>query len=244
MNHSQTDPKLNSIVLHQWEASPFCRKVAHMLKFKGLSYEVVNYNGLRGVMALRLSQVGKLPVLDVRGLRVQDSTRIARYLDEAFPDTPALYPRDPRTRAQAELWEDWADEVLYWFEGYFRLYDTKALEMFIALMCEGRPKWERWPLKYLLKFAGSLSIKAQGLGRMKPENVKAEFLMHLDRIEITLAESGWLVGKTQTIADMAVGSQMLEVVRTSYLREEILRRPNMSRWIQALSSPHGLRIGT
>lgn len=228
------------IVLHQWEASPFCRKVAHMLKFKGLPYEVVNYNGLRGIMALRLSQVGKLPVLDVKGQRIQDSTRIARFLDEHYPGTPALYPADPRTRAQVELWEDWADEVLYWFEGYFRLNDPQAFAQFIALMCAGRPKWEQAPLKLLLKVAGSMSIKAQGLGRMSPDNVKAEFLRHLDRIDTTLAETGWLVGPTQTVADMAVGAQLLEVVRTSPLRDEILRRPHMARWIAALRPQHGL----
>lgn len=228
------------IVLHQWEASPFCRKVAHMLQFKGLPYEVSNYNGLRGIMALRLSQVGKLPVLDVKGQRVQDSTRIARFLDEHYPNTPALYPSDPRSRALVELWEDWADEVLYWFEGYFRINDPKALAQFIALMCEGRPTWERAPLKLLLKVAGSMSIKAQGLGRMRPESVKAEFLRHLDRIDTTVADTGWLVGPTQTVADMAVGAQLLEVVRTSPLRDEILRRPHMARWIAALRPQHGL----
>ena len=236
MPHSLARP--DQIILHQWEASPFCRKVGHMLRFKGLQYDVVNYNGLRGIMALRLSQVGKLPVLDVKGQRIQDSTHIARFLDEQFPNTKPLYPADVRSRALVELWEDWADEVLYWFEGYFRLNDPKALAQFIALMCEGRPKWERLPLKMLLKFAGGLSIKAQGLGRMGPADVKVAFLRHLDRIDLTLAETGWLVGNTQTVADMAVGAQLLEVVRTSYLRDEIMKRAHLGKWITALKPNH------
>jgi glutathione S-transferase len=91
----------SSIVLHQWEISPFCQKVARALRFKGLSYETVNYNGLLAAKVGRLSKVGKLPVLDIDGKRIQDSTRIARYLDGHQPK-PALYPADPQQRALAE----------------------------------------------------------------------------------------------------------------------------------------------
>ena len=222
-----------TIVLHQWEASPFCRKVGRILDFKGLPYEVHNYNGLRGVMALRLSKVGKLPVLDVQGVRVQDSTQIARVLDELYPDV-LVYPVDPLERAQAELWEDWADEVLYWFEGYFRIKDDIALNHFVKLMCEGRSNVEHKLLKSMLKVGGEASLKMQGIGRMSRENVEAEFWRHLDRIELTLSSSDWLVGTNKTIADIAVGSQLLEFVHTSPLRGEIEQRPHLKAWLQRL----------
>ncbi|MCL9677691.1 glutathione S-transferase family protein [Acinetobacter sp. ACZLY 512] len=222
-----------TIVLHQWEASPFCRKVGRILDFKGLSYEVYNYNGLRGVMALRLSKVGKLPVLDVQGLRVQDSTKIARLLDELYPDK-LIYPLDPLERAKAELWEDWADEVLYWFEGYFRIKDDIALSHFVKLMCEGRSNVEYILLKSMLKVAGEAGLKMQGIGRMSRENVEAEFWRHLDRIELTLSSSNWLVGTNKTIADIAVGSQLHEFVRTSPLRREIEQRPHLNAWLKRI----------
>ena len=69
-------------------------KVARALKFKGISYETINYNGILGAKVPLLSKVGKVPVIDHKGQRIQDSTRIARYLDETFPDTPRLYPED------------------------------------------------------------------------------------------------------------------------------------------------------
>ena len=55
----------------------------------------------------------------------------------------------------------------------------------------------------------------QGLGRMKAENVEEEFIRHLDRIEQVLSQSEWLVGNSQTIADIAVVAQLGEVIRTS-----------------------------
>ena len=229
----------DGIVLHQWEASPFCRKVAHALRAKNLPFTTIDHNGLRGLRALRLSKVGKLPVLDVQGQRIQDSTRIARYLDEAFPEHP-LYPTDSRERALVELWEDWSDEVLYWFEGHYRLTNPVALNHFIGMMCAGRPTWEQHVLKALLKVGGSISMKAQGIGRMSPETVHAEFLRHLDRIDLCLADTGWLVGKCRTMADIAVSSQLLEFVRTSPERHLVLDRPHLGAWARKLMHDHGM----
>lgn len=96
-----------------------------MLKFKGIPFETINYNGLLGSKVPLLSKVGKLPVVDINGERVQDSTRIARYLDQHFPELPRLYPEDPMQCAYTELWEDWADEVLYFYEVHFRVSDKK-----------------------------------------------------------------------------------------------------------------------
>lgn len=224
------------ITLHQWEISPFCQKVARALRHKGLGFETVNYNGLLGAKAARLSKVGKLPVLDIDGQRIQDSTCIARYLDEHRPG-PSLYPADPQQRALVELWEDWSDELLYWFEVWFRLKDPEALDEAARLSSEGRRSVERLPTKLLLKAGLSLQLFSQGLGRMSRENVEAEFLRHLDRIETVLAASDWLVGEARTIADIAVGSQLLEVQRTSTrMRPELSKRPRLAAWLERMQT--------
>lgn len=226
----------DAIVLHQWEISPFCQKVARALRHKGLAFETVDYNGLLGAKVGRLSKVGKLPVLDIDGQRIQDSTCIARYLDEHYPDA-RLYPADPQQRALVELWEDWSDELLYWFEVWFRLKDPQALDQAVRLSSEGRSAAERLPTKLMLKAALSLQLFSQGLGRMSRESVEAEFLRHLDRIEITLERSDWLVGKALSIADLAVGSQLLEVRRTSSrIRPELSKRARLTAWLERIES--------
>ena len=225
----------DSIVLHQWEISPFCRKVAKALRHKGLVFDTVDYNGVLGAKAPGLSKVGKLPVLDINGQRIQDSTRIVRYLDEAYPELPRLYPLEPLARAQVELWEDWSDEYLYWFEVYLRAHDADALEQAVAISTVGRPAFEGKILKPLLKTALTAQVYMQGLGRMAQADVEAEFIRHLDRIELVLAQTGWLVGAEKTVADMAVGAQLAEVVRTSAaMRPHILQRLHLAAWLKQL----------
>lgn len=225
----------SSVVLHQWEISPFCQKVARMLRFKGITFETVNYNGILGAKVPMLSKVGKVPVLDINGQRIQDSTRIARYLDEAFPDAPRLYPTDPMQKAAVELWEDWADELLYFYEVYLRVNNPEALAEAVRISSEGRPSYESALVKQFIKFELKTQLFFQGTGRMAHGDIKAEFRRHLDRIELVLAQTGWLVGDQQSIADIAVGSQLAEVVRTSKkFAAEILALPNMAAWLKKI----------
>ncbi|MEC7119289.1 MAG: glutathione S-transferase family protein [Pseudomonadota bacterium] len=224
-----------SVTLHQFEISPFCQKVAKALQHKGIAFETVDYNGVLAAKAQTLSKVGKLPVLDIDGQRIQDSTRIVRYLDQAYPDLPRLYPHDPLLNAQVELWEDWSDELLYWYEVYFRVNDAAALKAAVAVSVLGRPTHEKFLAQPLLKVALKTQLYFQGLGKMNAADVQAEFLRHLDRIEQVLAQTGWLVGTDKTIADLAVGTQLAEVVRTSQsMGAEILARPNIAAWLKQL----------
>ncbi|MCH7336385.1 glutathione S-transferase family protein [Acinetobacter sp. NIPH 2699] len=225
----------NSVVLHQWEISPFCQKVARMLRFKEIPFETVNYNGVLGAKVPMLSKVGKVPVLDIHGQRIQDSTRIARYLDEAYPDSPRLYPTDPLQKAYVELWEDWADELLYFYEVHFRVSDADALNHAVAISAAGRPKHEVFLMKPLLKSALNFQLKMQGTGRMAKADIEAEFIRHLQRIELVLGSTGWLVGDRKTVADIAVGSQLLEVIRTSKVwGAKINSYSNIAAWIKQI----------
>ena len=223
---------MSKIVLHQWEISPFCQKVARMLHFKGLDFETVNYNGILGAKVPTLTKVGKVPVLDINGKRIQDSTRIARYLDEAYPDLAKLYPVHPLEKVYAELWEDWADELLYFYEIHFRINDAKALAAAVKIASEGRPVHEAVIMKPLLKAGLNMQLKMQGLGRMNKESIEQEFKLHLNRIALVLEQNNWLVGHQQSIADIAVGSQLLEIIRTNdKFGAEILSHSSIANWI-------------
>ncbi|WP_419820099.1 glutathione S-transferase family protein [Acinetobacter sp.] len=226
---------MNPVVLHQWEISPFCQKVARMLQFKGIAYRTVDYNGVLGAKVPMLSKAGKVPVLDIDGQRIQDSTRIARYLDEAYPALPRLYPIDPLQKAYVELWEDWSDELLYFYEMHFRVNDADALDYAVEMSAKGRPKHEIYLLKPLLKATLNLQLKMQGTGRMAKQDIEAEFTRHLERIELVLAQTGWLVGEVKTLADIAVGSQLLEIVRTSKIwGAKIKAYPSIAQWLDLL----------
>lgn len=216
------------IVLHQWCISPFCVKVQKVLELKGLPYRVEEYGGMRALSPKGLSVSGKLPVLDYDGERVSDSTAIARMLDARHP-TPPLYPSATAERHLVHLLEDWADESLYWYELWLRLYDEQALDKAVAVACEGRPSYER----PLFKFGMGRYrrwLDAQGLGRYPRDKVIANFREHLDALEGRLSTGPWLVGSAPSIADLAVAAQLDEVVRTSSIAYEVLMRPKLADW--------------
>ena len=221
---------MSTIVLHQWEMSPFCNKVRRCLKHKGLDYSIVNYNGLLALNVAKLSKVGQLPVVDFDGHRVQDSAAIARYLDEKYPDK-LFYPREPRALAEARMWEDWAGQVLYFYEIYFRMLDPVSLERGLDLIAAGRPAYERAILKLVFKKRYPRKLKEQGLARMPREQVERLFFDRLDDIEALLEGRNYLGGDTPNIGDFSVVAQLDELVRTSDLKPRILGYPRIAAWL-------------
>ncbi len=114
---------------------------------------------------------------------------------------------------------------------YLRVNDSEALEEAIRISSIGRPAYEKPMVKAFILAELKTQLFFQGLGRMKAENVEAEFIKHLNRIEQVLSQSEWLVGDNQTIADIAVVAQLGEVVRTSKkFSKEILNRPFIALW--------------
>ena len=224
---------MSKIILHQWEISPYCTKVRKLLAFKGCSFEVVNYNGLRARKAAALSGVGKLPVLDHQGTMVQDSSRIARFLEQTYPQ-PSLYPQSEADRARAHLYEDWADESLYWYEVYFRFSYPRAFGLAVDHLCEGRPALEKWLFRLIVTPMYRKKLAAQGIGRQSAEQVEAEFGKHLVALNTLLGEHEFLLGDVPCIADIAVAAQLEEILRTSHLKDQILAHPNLARMLNAL----------
>ncbi len=209
-----------------------------MLALKGLDWRPVNYNGLLARKAAKLSPVGKLPVLDYEGERVQDSSRIAIFLEARRPK-PSLFPKETRDRASAHFWEDWADESLYWYEVYFRFTYPEALQKSVDLLCEGRPAYERPLFKWIGAGALKRALKAQGLGRMQRVRIEADFAVHLEALEHVLEGRTWLVGSEPSIADLAVSAQLDEIVRTSHMKNKVLSYPNLAAWLRR-SQPEAL----
>lgn len=92
--------------------SPYVRKVLVCMELKGLEYEVDPITPFFGNDEFRrLSPLCRIPVLIDNGLVLTDSTVIAQYLDEQFPEPPLL-PSEPKERARARWLEEFADTRL------------------------------------------------------------------------------------------------------------------------------------
>jgi glutathione S-transferase len=128
-------------VLHQFPISHYCEKTRWHLDLKRLDYRLRNLlPGVHGVVNWKVAGLRTVPVLVDNGRAVGDSTAIALYLEEQYPEAPLL-PRDPTERARVLETEAYFDETLgpavrSWVYGsalgtprmvrmlFFRGYDT------------------------------------------------------------------------------------------------------------------------
>ena len=158
--------------------SPYVRKVLVCLELKGIDYEVDPITPFFGNDEFeRLSPLRRIPVLIDDELVLTNSTVIAEYLDETYPDPPLL-PEHPKERARARWLEEFAD--------------TRLGDVFI------------WGLFYP-KFVHPIVWKEPGDQERIDNSLSTEIPAALDYLECELPESGYLFGSIG-LADIAIAS--------------------------------------
>jgi glutathione S-transferase len=203
---------LSKIVLHQFpmipgtpSASPFCVKVHWALHLKELDYET-----RETLFAKRVNPSGKLPAIEVDGVLHEDSTHILQLLDGMVSKNP-LYPAEPRARAVTQMLEDWADETLYWSLVSARWVDGENFARMQGVFFASLPA----PLRLVAPYFGRRKVvqqaMANGVGRRSKEAVFAELEAHLTKLDGLLGDQPFLTGDALTAADVAVGSQLLQL---------------------------------
>jgi glutathione S-transferase len=85
-------------------------RVALALAHKGVEVESVVIDYAHREPVVEVSGQPLVPVLDDDGVVVADSRRILRHLEATRPDPP-LFPREPRPRAELDVFFEWFDEV-------------------------------------------------------------------------------------------------------------------------------------
>jgi glutathione S-transferase len=103
---------MSTIKLIHMYASPWAERVRWALNYKGVPYEKQNYQpGVDEEAVKKLTGQAQVPVLQVNGKVIPDSTAILNWLEEYKPQ-PALMPASDKDRAQVMLWEELMDGVL------------------------------------------------------------------------------------------------------------------------------------
>jgi glutathione S-transferase len=156
--------------------SPFARKAMLALEYKGLEYDSVpTFPGDSSPEFQAMSPLGKIPILEHDGFTVPDTSVICRYLDRIAPE-PALYPQDPKDEARACWLEEYADSRL--MENCAGVFQERLL----------KPKLLNQPTDEE-RLTGIL------------DNTLPACLAYVESIT---PESGYLVGNSLSIADIAI----------------------------------------
>ncbi len=96
----------SNLTLYGFDASTYVRTVRMLLNEKGAKYDQVPVNVLAGEPRqpehLKRHPFGKVPVVDVDGIRIIETSAIARYLNETLPGK-SLIPGNAKDRARMDM---------------------------------------------------------------------------------------------------------------------------------------------
>ena len=114
------------LVLVSHSLCPYVQRAAIVLSEKGLAFErVVIDLAHKPDWFLKVSPLGKTPVLLVDGQPIFESTVICEYLDETAP--PRLHPQDAFERARHRGWMEFGSAVLNAIGAFYNAPDEEAL---------------------------------------------------------------------------------------------------------------------
>ena len=117
------DPKL-SLVSHV--LCPYVQRVVIVLEEKGVAYERIDIDLLnKPDWFLKISPLGRTPVLLVNGKPVFESAVICEYLEETTQKP--LHPKHPLLRAKHRGWIEFSSEMLATIAAAYRAADSQKL---------------------------------------------------------------------------------------------------------------------
>ncbi len=103
---------MSSLRLWSWHLSPFSAKVRIACAEKGVALELLEIDPRNRPARLReLNPTATVPVLEVDGQAIRESSAICEWIEEAHPD-PALWPTEPAARAAGRGLLRWVDDEL------------------------------------------------------------------------------------------------------------------------------------
>ena len=223
------------LIVHQYHLSPYNEKVRRMLNFKGIPYREKYWLLADRKKVKKFNPTGKLPALEHGDKLICDSTDVAHYLEQVFPQR-ALIPAAPVHRAMVHVLEDWADESLYFYEMHLRFTTPGNRERNMPRMVEHESKFLRWLLPRVVPGGIARITATQGIGRKSIEQLVVDVERHVEAVNDLLGGDEWLVGEQLSLADLAVYG-MFQALRDADMAMEIIQRyPPVLDWMARLEA--------
>lgn len=127
------------LVLVSHALCPYVQRAAIVLAEKKVPFERRDIDlGNKPDWFLKVSPLGKTPVLLVNGQAIFESAVICEYLEDTL--TPALHPTDPLLRARHRAWIEFASAILNDIGALYNAADVKTFDVKAAQL---RVKFEQ-----------------------------------------------------------------------------------------------------
>lgn len=221
--------------------SPFGLKVHRALGLAQLAYEA-RHGSMRDFA--QLSPTGQAPVLKVGDDLICDSTRIVRAIAELSErhGGPAFLPLDPRARAEAWLWEDWADRSLNGYLVAARWADARNWPRVRQAYFKGAPWFVRELVAPIVRRKVMKALVARDFLRAGETALWDDFRRVLDLLEARAPREGFWVGDASdagpSVADLSLFGQLqaLRTPLTAAQARELALRPALTDWLDRVDA--------
>lgn len=193
------------LTLYHLDRSPYAWKVRIVLAEKDVPHEaIVPANKNDDPAFAKINPFKLTPVLRLDdGQVIYESTVIAEYLDEAFPDPPMM-PQEPAGRARLRMIEDTTDQ-----------YFATALRAFRAAQFEYAPP-------FLIR-KGDVDAAAVAAAAVPVH-------AHLARLESWVGAGPWFGGEIFSLADAGAAPLLTGGLELLGVLPDEKRYPNLAAW--------------
>jgi glutathione S-transferase len=241
MRNSSRQQGKPMITLYHHGSSVCAAKVRIVLAEKNLPWQGIYVDILRGEQFApaytKLNPKAVVPTLVHDGRVIVESTVIAEYLDEVFPD-PALKPAAAADRAAMRLWTKAVDEQLHpacaelTFACCHRHIIGRLSPEKLAEFLDSTP-----PLSVTANWhARKKEIVRQGTAAPGLDRTFRLYDSYLQKMEDTLANQPWLAGNAFSLADVGVTPYVnrLDMLGMSALWTR--SRPRVTAWFDRIKA--------
>jgi len=217
--------------------SPYVTKVANYLELAGLDYQIKPGQ----VFALKsTTPYGKLPVIEVDGQTVADSTEIIKFL-EARAQHPLDGDATPAEKAQMLAWNRMLDEHLYWAAVIQPRWREQAnWERYIPIIVGGAKVED--PLRNMLEEFRRMILAefdGQGMGRLPADKVYQRAADDINALSDFLGDKPFFMGDKPRTIDANVLSHLKHIVDSPFefpTKDAVRARANLVNYIARLEN--------
>jgi glutathione S-transferase len=228
-----------------YHAEPGANSLKALLSFKekGLEFESI-YVDLHKFEQhepwfVAINPEGQVPVLDHDGVILTHTTVIGEYLEDAFPEAPALRPADALGKARMRYWNKFVDEHVMNYvsiHGWHRMVGVIArsiesgeFEKLVARipLHEQREKWR---------------TARSGFSEADLANATRKIEVAVDKVEKQLAQTPWIAGSMYTLADINFFSMCGMAVQRMFPEMDVAKRaPRLVEWVARMYARPGVQ---
>ncbi|NOY90358.1 MAG: glutathione S-transferase family protein [Deltaproteobacteria bacterium] len=228
------------ITLYQFELCPFCHKVKAALELEGIPFVKVEVNPMtkKELPELEGNEKRKVPVIDVDGRLIADSSAILAFLENEYQAPYSLSSRgdEPNDTSKSQQVEAWVDEDLA--QVLPAVIYGKWRDALRAAKVVAKSSNFGVVQNAVVRGGGSLimhQVAKKIVARRGGENPQQMLDDEMDKFEQWLGDDDFIGGSELCIGDAAAHG-CLTCIQDFPAFEEIMRRPKVQAWYQRVQA--------